>query len=247
MRETNYDDLFKSQLNDNNITIRSEANKKEQIEGMDRMEELQRRKDREGGEHLEMMIKQTERGNKKTKIPIEKVFNEDTVNIIGEVKQNTTGQREAGERFKRVKENKPRLTINTVKKVELIDIKIDNNIKDNKEEEGSNQVKEGVLGKRDDNAFKQDKYADIFESDNEEQQNRNTDQNKKGFLEEQNEKKEKERLLKEQEAHQKMEEKVEGYLRNDKKLQEPEEDIDDKEEEPLNSQDDISGNKLIQR
>jgi hypothetical protein len=238
--------MFKSQVTDKNLKIRVDGNKKEKIETMDRMEELQRRKDREGGEHLEMMIKQTERGNKKPKIQIEKVFIEDTVNMVESRRKESRQETEGVEVFKRVKEITPGLKIKTVEKVSLIDIKIDKNI-DDQQQADPNKANDGALGKRDHTSFKKDNYANMFDSDIEEQESRNSDQNNKGFLEEQNEKKEKERLLKEQQAHQKMEQKVEGYLRRDKKLQEPEEDIDEKEEEPLNSQDDISGNDLIVR
>ena len=216
--------------------IKSEKGEKSQPK--DRMEELQRRKDREGGEHLEMMIKQTRRGGKKNKlIKSDRTFAEDKTNMIEIAKESSpVKQEEKQEVLREIK-----LDFSPEKKVEkvsLIDIKLDDNPK---EEARNNGEKEAGLKKRNHNEFKDDNYANMFDSDKEDQESRKSQENDGGFLQEQNEKKEREKRLKEEKAHEKMQKKVQGLMQKTSKMKQSEEEYDDKEEEPLNSQDDISG------
>lgn len=213
----------------------------EESEAVDRMEELQKRKDREGGEHLEMMIKQTERGPRKPKMVVERVFIEDKVHIVDSLRRHRQGEIERNELFKRVKE--PEQSQTPVEKVSMIDIKFDANDEAEEVRNEEPKLKEGELGKRDFKTFEKDKdnYAQMFESDMENADSPKSEENGKDFLQKEKERKERERMLKEEKADQEMKKRVDEFLLKDKKKHESEDEVDEKEEEPLNSQDDISG------
>lgn len=222
----------------------------QQVNQVNRMMELERREDRKKGEHLEMMIKQTQRGAKKPKnLPLSKVFVEDKQSLL-EINSKflhpdpleETQQKEDNPNKKIVLKSHTEV----VQKVSMIDIKIDEP-DGSKNNNGKSEVfTEGThLKKRNDKEFKEKKLANMFESDQEEEESRNSEISEKDFLEKQNEKQERENQLKRQHAQKAMHEKVQNLLRQDKKMHESEDDLDEKEEEPLNSQDDISGIIMI--
>ena len=238
-KKVKLEDLFESQVVEKKKGKKNEPQLGEdQTETVDRMEELQKRKDREGGAHLDMMIKQTERGAKKAKnLQLNKVFVEDKLDIVKEIDPPLKEKFE----FEDEKKNGsvPKEEEKKVEKVSLIDIKMDQ-FEEPEKKETKKEKSEGDLNKRNNKEFENQNYANMFDSDKEEE-SRRSERSEKGFLEEQNEKKERERRLKEEEADKTMKKKVENYLMQEKKREEPEEDLDEKEEEPLNSQDDISG------
>lgn len=240
------EELFESHLNEKAAQEQDAGDaRNDESERVDRMEELQKRKDREGGEHLEMMIKQTERGPRKPKTAIERRYIEDKVHIVDSIRRGRGAELKPSELFKRVKESSPEPSKKPVEKVSLINIKMDEPEEAQEPRAEEQEPKEGELGKRDFKSFENEKgkneYAKMFESDNEDEESQKSDENGKDFLQKEKERKERERILEEKKANQKMEKTVNELLQKDKKQQESEEEVDEKEEEPLNSQDDISG------
>lgn len=225
------------------ISTQNRRNNGNEPQTQDRMEELQRRKDREGGEHLEMMIKQTRRGAKKPKVvKQEKSFIEDKINMIEIVKESNIDIDTERKLYKKENIRKIKVDFSPDKKVEkvsLIDIKLDENPKEKRDIGDNNQDQE--LKKRNFKEFEENNYENMFDSDKEDQNSRRSEENNRGFLQEQNEKQDQERRMNIEKAHETMEKKVKGILKKNSKLQPSEEEYDDKEEEPLNSQDDISG------
>ena len=232
--KTPLEELYESPMQKGGLISKKSKLKLGNGEGLkpkDRMEELQRRKDREGGEHLEMMIKQTRRGAKKAKISKpERTFAEDKASLIEIIKVASPEKQEEEEKEEELREIKVDFSPEKkMEKVSLIDIKLEENPKEEVRNSGEN---EGDLKKRNYKEFKEDKLANMFESDNEDQQTGRSEENEGGFLQEQNEKKEREQRLKEEKAHEKMQKKVEGLMQKNSKLKQSEEEYDDKEEEP---------------
>lgn len=231
---------------------------------LDRLDVLQRQKDREGGEHLEMMINQTrtkaQKAQKAQKALKSKraniTFMEDVDNVMekeGVFVESSQPQKE--DFFVKDEPEEVQNDHVSMIKIDMNDsfgAKMKKSQDDfskkltNKNEIG---IKGPLLGKRNDKKFEEGNNLDaMFDSGDEGEKmstmgNNFSGQGNQDFLKNQREKKHREKLITERETEELMVKKVQSGLKKENLKEEDRQlsDVEKEDDEDLNSDDDISG------